>query len=71
MINNWNILYLQAEYATTLKNVANSIFETGGFIRKIENWGNKELPCKAVAHGKTNTHAGYVFSVGAFFCTFK
>lgn len=58
MINNWNKLYLQAEYATTLKNVANSIFETGGFIRKIENWGNKELPCKAVAHGKTNTNAG-------------
>ncbi|KAK1127427.1 hypothetical protein K0M31_003965 [Melipona bicolor] len=49
----------KAEYATTLKNVANSIFETGGFIRKIENWGNKELPCKAVAHGKTNTHAGH------------
>ncbi|XP_043511167.1 probable 28S ribosomal protein S6, mitochondrial [Frieseomelitta varia] len=49
----------KAEYATTLKNVANSIFETGGFIRKIENWGNKELPCKAIAHGKTNTHAGH------------
>lgn len=37
--------------------MANSIFETGGFIRKIENWGDKQLPCVASAHGITNTHA--------------
>lgn len=41
-----------------LKNVANAIFETGGFIRNIENWGNKELPCKTSAHDKVHTHAG-------------
>ncbi|XP_060821837.1 small ribosomal subunit protein bS6m [Bombus pascuorum] len=47
----------KAQYASVLKNVANSIFETGGFIRKIENWGDKQLPYVASAHGKTNTHA--------------
>ncbi|CAK9830856.1 Probable 28S ribosomal protein S6, mitochondrial [Anthophora retusa] len=49
----------KAEYTSILKNVANSIFETGGFIRRIENWGNQELPCKASIHGKTHTHAGH------------
>ncbi|OAD59717.1 putative 28S ribosomal protein S6, mitochondrial [Eufriesea mexicana] len=52
-------LSTKAEYTTALKTVANSIFETGGFIRKIENWGTKELPCKSVAHGKTHTHANH------------
>ncbi|XP_076751246.1 mitochondrial ribosomal protein S6 [Xylocopa sonorina] len=49
----------KAEYLNILRNVADSIFATGGFIRKIENWGEKELPCKAVAHGKMNTHAAH------------
>ncbi|XP_076303032.1 small ribosomal subunit protein bS6m-like [Lasioglossum baleicum] len=47
------------EYVTALKNVANSIFETGGFIRKIENWGTRALPCKTNAHGKIHTEANH------------
>ncbi|KOC66949.1 putative 28S ribosomal protein S6, mitochondrial [Habropoda laboriosa] len=49
----------KVEYTNILKAVANEIFESGGFIRRIENWGDKELPCKAPAHGKVHTHAGH------------
>ncbi|XP_053993936.1 probable 28S ribosomal protein S6, mitochondrial [Hylaeus volcanicus] len=42
----------QPECVATLKRVTNAIFETGGFIRKIENWGERELPMKASSHGK-------------------
>ncbi|XP_034172721.1 mitochondrial ribosomal protein S6 isoform X1 [Osmia lignaria lignaria] len=51
----------KAEYANILKNVANSIFETGGFIRKLENWGDKELPCKTSSHGAVHKKAGHFF----------
>ncbi|XP_031832577.1 mitochondrial ribosomal protein S6 isoform X2 [Nomia melanderi] len=43
----------------TLKRVANSIFKTGGFIRKIENWGEKNLPYKISNHGTVFKQAGY------------
>ncbi|XP_017879839.1 28S ribosomal protein S6, mitochondrial-like, partial [Ceratina calcarata] len=49
----------KAEYMTVLKNVANSIFSTGGFIRKIENWGEKDLPCKAHTDHGNYTRAGH------------
>ncbi|XP_006615456.1 probable 28S ribosomal protein S6, mitochondrial [Apis dorsata] len=49
----------KAEYVTILKDVAKSIFETGGFIRKIENWGIKQLPCKTNIHNATHTHANH------------
>ncbi|XP_076298180.1 mitochondrial ribosomal protein S6 [Lasioglossum baleicum] len=49
------------ECAEVLKRIANTIFETGGFIRKIENWGDKELPCKASSHGKVYKEAGHFF----------
>ncbi|XP_076622590.1 mitochondrial ribosomal protein S6 [Colletes latitarsis] len=42
----------QSEYASVLRRVADNIFDKGGFIRKIENWGEKELPCKAKSNGK-------------------
>ena len=49
----------KSECKEALKRVANSIFETGGFIRKIENLGEKELPCKASSHGKVHKHASH------------
>lgn len=49
----------KSECAEALKRVANSIFQTGGFIRKIENLGEKELPCKASSHGKVHKHASH------------
>lgn len=49
----------KAQYMTVLKNVANSIFQTGGFIRKIENWGDKDLPCKAHTEHGNYTRAGH------------
>ncbi|CAL7946068.1 unnamed protein product [Xylocopa violacea] len=49
----------KAEYLNNLRIVANSIFATGGFIRKIENWGEKGLACKAMAHGKMNERAAH------------
>lgn len=49
----------KAEYTSILKSVANSIFETGGFIRKIENWGDKDLPCKTSVHDKTHRKAAH------------
>lgn len=35
----------------TLKRTAESIFEKGGFIRKLENLGTRELPFKTSEHG--------------------
>ncbi|XP_012148461.1 mitochondrial ribosomal protein S6 [Megachile rotundata] len=51
----------KAEYANILKTVAETIFSVGGFIRTIENWGEKELPCKASSHGQVHRKAGHFF----------
>ncbi|KAG7201741.1 hypothetical protein KM043_004463 [Ampulex compressa] len=45
------------ELVAVLKRAANTIFNTGGFIRKIENLGVQELPYKIHAHGKTHKQA--------------
>ncbi|XP_032668837.1 probable 28S ribosomal protein S6, mitochondrial [Odontomachus brunneus] len=47
------------ELVTTLKRTAGIIFNTGGFIRKIENWGTKELPFKISAHGHVHRQANH------------
>ncbi|XP_078042443.1 mitochondrial ribosomal protein S6 [Augochlora pura] len=47
------------ETVDTLKRIANAIFQTGGFIRKIEYWGDKQLPCKTSIHGKVHREAGH------------
>ncbi|XP_033340151.2 mitochondrial ribosomal protein S6 [Megalopta genalis] len=49
------------ESVDALKRIANSIFQTGGFIRKLEYWGDKQLPCKTSIHGKVHREAGYFF----------
>lgn len=47
------------ELVETLKRTATTIFNTGGFIRKIENWGVKPLPCKTTAHGRPHREANH------------
>lgn len=49
------------ELAVTLKRTAEVIFNTGGFIRRIENWGVKSLPCKITAHGHSHREANHFF----------
>lgn len=51
----------RSETVETLKRIANAIFETGGYIRKMENWGEKELPCKASCHGQVFRQASHFF----------
>ncbi|XP_063234065.1 small ribosomal subunit protein bS6m [Bacillus rossius redtenbacheri] len=41
----------RSETAATLKRTAEAIFETGGFIRNIENLGSGSLPYKTSSHG--------------------
>lgn len=49
----------KAEYANILKTVSETIFNSGGFIRTIENWGEKDLPCKTSSHGQVHRKAGH------------
>lgn len=47
------------ELVTALKRVANVIFDNGGIIRKIENLGEKEMPCKIYYRGQTYKEASH------------
>jgi len=47
------------ELVATLKRATTTIFNTGGFIRKIENWGIKPLPCKTSVHGHIYKEANH------------
>ncbi|KAL6443236.1 hypothetical protein ACFW04_002868 [Cataglyphis niger] len=47
------------ELIATLKRATATIFNTGGFIRKIENWGVKPFPCKVRAHGHIYKEANH------------
>lgn len=49
----------KAELKTTLKRVSNHIFNRGGIIRKIENFGFRTMPYKTSAHGITHREANY------------
>ncbi|KAL6266676.1 probable 28S ribosomal protein S6, mitochondrial [Pogonomyrmex barbatus] len=49
------------ELIATLKRTAETIFNTGGFIRKIENCGVISLPCKTDAHGYVHHEANHFF----------
>lgn len=49
------------ELVATLKRTAETIFNTGGFIRKIENCGVKALPCKTSIHGHVHHEANNFF----------
>ncbi|XP_070164285.1 small ribosomal subunit protein bS6m [Polyergus mexicanus] len=47
------------ELVATLKRATTMIFNSGGFLRKIENWGVKSLPCKMRAHGHIYREANH------------
>ncbi|KYN08888.1 PREDICTED: probable 28S ribosomal protein S6, mitochondrial [Trachymyrmex cornetzi] len=47
------------ELVAVLKRTAETIFNTGGFIRKIENCGVIPLPCKTNAHGHIHREANH------------
>ncbi|XP_024943075.1 probable 28S ribosomal protein S6, mitochondrial isoform X2 [Cephus cinctus] len=53
-----NVSY-EPEIVSTLKRAATAIFEKGGFIRKIENLGQKDLPAKTSSHGVVSRQAHY------------
>lgn len=47
------------ELVKTLKRTAEMIFNTGGYIRKLENWGIKDLPYKISVHGHVHRQANH------------
>nr|XP_050861948.1 probable 28S ribosomal protein S6, mitochondrial [Vespula vulgaris] len=47
------------ETFNVLKRAATAIFDNGGIIRKIENLGIKQLPCKLSFRGKTYWQANH------------
>ncbi|KAL2729568.1 hypothetical protein V1478_005858 [Vespula squamosa] len=49
----------KAETFNVLKRAATTILDNGGFIRKIENLGIKQLPCKLSFRGKTYWQANH------------
>lgn len=52
-------LMTRPELVSTLKGVSQYIFSHGGFIREIENWGEKRLPLKILSHGKFHEEANH------------
>ncbi|KAH0953657.1 hypothetical protein HN011_004145 [Eciton burchellii] len=51
----------KTQLVATLKRTSSIIFNTGGFIRNIENWGVKHLPFKIRVHGQVHTEANHFF----------
>ncbi|XP_014478693.1 PREDICTED: probable 28S ribosomal protein S6, mitochondrial [Dinoponera quadriceps] len=49
------------DVVATLKRTSETIFKTGGFIRKMENWGTKDLPYKMSANGQVHRQANRFF----------
>ncbi|XP_034951527.1 probable 28S ribosomal protein S6, mitochondrial [Chelonus insularis] len=43
-----------------LKRITNVIFDKGGFLRKIDNLGEQQLPNKMSVHNKIHRHARYI-----------
>lgn len=52
-------MLLQNEIFSTLKRTAESIFDKGGVIRKIENLGARDLPFKMSEHGQVYRQGNY------------
>ncbi|XP_046751894.1 probable 28S ribosomal protein S6, mitochondrial [Diprion similis] len=49
----------KTEIVSTLKRTANTIFSTGGIIRKIDSLGLKKMPYKTSAHSLVHKEANY------------
>ncbi|XP_063602799.1 small ribosomal subunit protein bS6m-like [Penaeus indicus] len=43
----------------TVKRVAESVMDQGGYLRKIESLGSRELPYKMKAHGRVHQRGSY------------
>nr|CAD7438793.1 unnamed protein product [Timema bartmani] len=54
-----SIKSVNPEVVSTLKRTSEAIFETGGFIRQLENLGTREIPYKTSAHGQVHKKASY------------
>lgn len=52
-------MFFQPEIAQCLKRTAGKIFETGGFIRRIDNLGTMETPWKVNSHDAIHKQASY------------
>lgn len=52
-------MFLQPEVVSTLKRTSQIIFDKGGFIRKLENLGTKNLPYKISTHGMPHRIGSY------------
>lgn len=51
------ILMLQPQVKTTLKRVAQNIFDKGGIVRKLENLGHRDTPYRMSSHGQVHRQA--------------
>ncbi|XP_046433162.1 probable 28S ribosomal protein S6, mitochondrial [Neodiprion virginianus] len=49
----------KTDIVSTLKRTANTIFSTGGIIRKIDSLGFKKMPFKTSAHSLVHREANY------------
>ncbi|XP_064093631.1 small ribosomal subunit protein bS6m-like isoform X2 [Macrobrachium nipponense] len=43
----------------TVQRISENILDQGGYLRKIENLGNRELPYRMSAHGRMHTKGSY------------
>lgn len=56
----WNdVKWIQPEIVSTLKRTAETIFDKGGIIRKLENLGTRPLPYKMSEHGLVHRTGSY------------
>lgn len=53
------LIIFQPEITQCLKRTASKIFETGGFIRRIDNLGTAETPWKISSHDAVHKQASY------------
>jgi small subunit ribosomal protein S6 len=49
----------KTELASVVKRTANTIFENGGFLRKLEHLGTRDMPHKTSSHGMVHHKASY------------
>lgn len=62
------ILYFQTKTIGTVKRVAESILEEGGFISKIESLGARDLPYRMKAHGQIHSKGRLVLHFCSLAC---
>lgn len=58
-LKNELFFYFQPEIAQCLKRTASKIFESGGFIRRIDNLGTADTPWRISSHDAIHKQASY------------